>query len=122
MLRQIQKQIEEARERYLQHREAKRVEEADAASEEVKRLQADLALEISSGAKPCPFCGVRPHGMERHTATGQVDYEIGCLTCPPFKDKHGVIRSVRARGGIIPRQTVEAWNEGPDYWCVVRPR
>jgi len=85
----------------------------------VRDARAAVSSVITEGAKPCIGCGAAPIGMEQVYARGKskgVEYEIGCLSCPPFVHTDGTGRAFSARGGRMPRHTVEAWNEGPDYW------
>lgn len=96
-----------------------------AKSDKVKEARKALNDFIIAGAKPCPKCGAQPIGIE-HQVRGGVTYEVGCPVCKPFveptgdKDGDGrplhITRYPSARGGILPRHAVEAWNEGPSFW------
>jgi len=95
-----------------------------AKSDKVKEARKALNDFIIAGAKPCPKCGAQPIGIE-HQVRGGVTYEVGCPVCKPFAvpagtNKYGkplhVMCQPSARGGILPRHAVEAWNEGPSFW------
>ena len=67
----------------------------------VKAARAALSDAICAGAKPCPSCGSEAlHGMAQPGPRGRTEYEVGCRNC-----------GRRVRGGLLPRHTVEAWNE-----------
>jgi hypothetical protein len=87
----------------------------------IKAAREAVSSAIIEGAKPCIGCGVLPLGMEQVFDRGRgriagTEYEIGCRSCPPFIHTDGTSRAFAARGGRMPRHTVEAWNEGPDFW------
>lgn len=112
---EIKKSITEAREAYQAICNTAPIDEVRAASRKVKELQAKLSWEITKGAKPCPKCGERPHGLEQ-PGPKNATYEVGCIGCNPFLHSDGTVREFRAIGGLLPRHTVEAWNEGPSAW------
>jgi hypothetical protein len=85
---------------------------------QVKSLQSQLSAAITEGAEACPKCGNAPVGIEHQTIKG-AEYEVGCMSCPPFAHTDGTTRRPAARGGLLPKHTVEAWNAGPDYWVRV---
>jgi|SRR3954452_174542 hypothetical protein len=84
---------------------ASRLRELSAAA---KDLRQELSDAISEGAKDCPGCGKRPHGMRRTEATLRTPevWEIGCLGCPP---KNGVRFCAR---GATREQAIKKWNAG----------
>lgn len=107
----------QARARYHQLAEKGTPTEIRAAADAAKAAGLAFTAAITEGAKPCPFCAKHPHGIEQPRSGGDgYEYEIGCLTCPPFKYADGTMRQVRVRGGLLPRHAVDAWNEGPDNW------
>jgi uncharacterized coiled-coil protein SlyX len=77
-------------------------------SDRIKQLREQMSDSISEGAKDCPGCGKRPHGMQRTVATLRTPevWEIGCLGCPP---KGGVRFCAR---GTTRDQAIYAWNTG----------
>ncbi len=117
--------IKAARDQHLAH--ARSIEstgtaaELRAASQEVEAAQKELIAHITEGAKPCPFCKAPPMGMEHPTGKGGFELEIGCMHCPAFKHTDGTLRNVRVVGGMLPKHTVEVWNEGPDFFQIVPP-
>lgn len=123
---QAKRELERAREEYqkaVTNGDTHTIKRATAA---VRARQDALAGAIADGANPCPFCKVMPHGMEQPHVVNNVEcgveFEVGCLACKPFVWSDGTTRKVSVRGGLIPRQTVEAWNEGPDYWTISKKR
>lgn len=120
--RAIKQVLDKARTDYLRAIAANDLKASQEASKLVRELQADLSAELTQGANPCPFCGQAPHGIEHPSAAGGFVYEVGCLTCKPFRHTDGTNRWARCKGGLIPSQTVEAWNAGPDYWLLYTPR
>lgn len=85
----------------------------------VKDARKAVSRAIADGADPCPFCKLEPIGMEHPTTRGGVEYQVGCLVCPPVEHSDGTKRRVTARGGTMPHHAVEAWNAGPDFWLKV---
>lgn len=75
--------------------------DASEAGASVKVLRKALAELLAEGAEPCAECKVPAHGMEQPRPGGGVEYEVGCLGC-----------GASARGGVLPRHAVEAWNAG----------
>lgn len=71
------------------------------ATQAVKAARKALSDAICDGAKPCDCGASDMHGMRQPLAKGKHEFEVGCLAC-----------GARARGGLIPRHAVEAWNEG----------
>lgn len=104
--------LDEAKAHYLSIANTAPAEEQRAASEKIKAFQSELSALITEGAKPCPSCGGAPVGIEQPGPT----FEVGCSSCGWFRHTDGTVRDHSARGGIMPRHTVEAWNEGPDWW------
>ena len=115
-LADLKEQLGKVKARYLLLANSGTVAEVRSASQAVRDLQAAIALLISDGAKPCPGCGQHPFGMEQPRKDGGTEFEIGCLSCKPFKWRDGTVREYRVRGGLVPRHAVDAWNEGPDCW------
>jgi hypothetical protein len=106
----ILKDIEKARDAYVEASENEPGPVARRKAEKVKELQAELSAYYAKGAKACPKCKNAPHGMDRN---GSV-YEVGCLVCPPFKaqtDGKDVRRSYSAHGRT-PEKAVANWNAG----------
>jgi hypothetical protein len=103
--------LEQAKAAYLEIAVTAPAPELRAATEKIKALQAEVSAIITEGASPCPSCGRPPHGMEQPGT-----YEVGCTSCGFFRHTDGTARDHSARGGMFPKHTVEAWNEGPDLW------
>ncbi len=78
-------------------------------------LQKELSAAIATDADPCPGCGNPPMGIQHQTPDG-FEYEVGCISCPPFEHTDSTVRRFAAKGGTLPRHAVEAWNEGPLCW------
>lgn len=117
-IHKIMKDLESAKADYLSadHDEAPRKVLADKHAA-VKAQQKALSEAIADGADPCPSCGAKPHGMMQPRAGGEgIEFEIGCLGCGYFLHQDGSARAHGARGGLLPKHTVEAWNSGPDFW------
>ena len=98
------------------------VAEARALSDEIAATSASYSLAIAEGAMPCPSCKTPAIGIEHQAGKRGFEYEVGCPHCPPFTHTDGTQRKVAARGGALPRHTVELWNEGPDYWIIATPQ
>lgn len=126
-IKELRDAVASAQKEYLEaDAESRAVQDAlRAKSDKVKAARKALNDFIVTGAKPCPKCGATPVGIE-HQVKGGVTYEVGCPACKPFaeptgdKDNDGrpihIMRKPAARGGILPRHAVEAWNEGPSCW------
>ncbi len=96
------------------------------AGDAVALVQKEMVQAITEGAKPCPICQTVPTGMEhpmpgRALQTGRFEYEVGCPVCRTVEHSDGTVRKVSARGGLMPKHTVELWNEGPDQWTIAKP-
>jgi hypothetical protein len=113
---EIQKRRDDARAAYHEIASTATADELREASMVVEDAQRELSDFIVKGARPCPRCGVMPHGMEQPNTRGGVEYEVGCLGCPAFEHDDGTIREHRVRGGMMPSHAVDAWNAGADYW------
>lgn len=85
----------------------------------VRDARKGVSRAITKGANPCPFCKAEPLGMEHPTQRGGVEYQVGCIACPPFLHTDGTKRQVSARGGTMPHHAVDAWNAGADFWIKV---
>lgn len=112
----------EAKEAYRAFADEERERKLRALHEEVKATHRAVSEAIVEGAKPCPTCGKTPHGIRHEVGRGKmkwVEFEVGCLDCKPFEHMDGTTRRHAARGGLLPRHTVEAWNAGPDLWVQV---
>lgn len=76
----------------------------------VKELQQELSDCLTEGAKPCPKCASKPHGMRFRTEIRDgVElrmYEVGCPN-PKCVDHRG--------RGADRAAAVEAWNTGAWY-------
>lgn len=123
MIDDVKKELEAALKRYREIANGP-ADAARAASEDVKRLQRELSSAIvtsGAGAMPCQGCGNVPHGIEHQVAERgrlEVEYEVGCLVCPPVTHpSDGTLRR-RAARAQRPRVAVEMWNFGPDEWIV----
>ena len=117
---ELRQKLRVAKAAYHEGQNTMTVAEANKAAGEIGALRDTIAMTIAEGADPCPFCGQVPRGIEHHAKRGY-EYEVGCISCPPFEHTDGTKRKVAARGGVLPRHTVELWNEGPDYWIVATP-
>lgn len=115
-MKEIKSKLAAALERYRAIANTAPAAEVREASAAVKALQAELSAAICEGANPCPDCGGAPHGIEQPRIGGGVEYEVGCTRCGWFLHTDDTPRDHGARGGLLPRHAVEAWNEGPDYW------
>lgn len=121
-IKEIKEALAAAKAKHLAESNSAEPHVAYANGQAVKALQKALSDAICEGAKPCPNCGAEPWGMEQPAPNARgVEYEIGCRVCKPFEHKDGSVRAFRARGGLMPKHTVDAWNEGPDFWLVVKP-
>lgn len=104
-----------AREAYLLVVHKAPAGQVKSASDAVRELQRAISDCITEGANPCPKCLRPPHGI--HQTEGKYPgFEIGCLTCHPFKWIDRTTRYPRVRSGLLPRHAVEAWNAGPSAW------
>jgi hypothetical protein len=115
-LKDIKRALEQATARYHEIANTAPAPECQALHLEIKRLRAALSAAITEGCNPCPFCGKLPHGMEQPNGKRGIEYEIGCIPCPPFKHDDGTMRNVAVRGGLLPQHAVDAWNAGPDHF------
>src|SRR5690242_16539540 len=106
-MQNIKKQLEAAKARYLELEATALPEDRYAAHCAVKALQKQLSDSIAEGAQPCPLCGGVAIGIEQPGT-----FEVGCPACPPVEHSDGTKRCVAARGGLMPKHTVEAWNAG----------
>lgn len=120
MVVELRRKLRTAKHNYHANAETMTVAEARTAADEVAAIRDTISATIAEGAEPCPFCKQKPRGIEHQVKRGY-EYEVGCIACPPFKHTDGTERKVAARGGVLPRHTVELWNEGPDYWIVAAP-
>lgn len=80
-------------------------QEASTVVEKAKRALSDG---ITAGAKPCPTCKAKIHGLVQMVPVRKKPtpiFEVGCTTC----------RDHRAQG-FSPALAVEAWNAGPEEW------
>jgi len=99
-LEDIKKKLAEAQAKYHEvvHKVPGPVEKA--AADKVKACRKELSDAICEGAKTCK-CGAMPVGLEQPRPDGKgMEFEVGCPAC-----------GERVRGGLLPRHTVEAWNE-----------
>lgn len=88
--------IDKAQASYLEIVHTKPAKDVRKKAERVRELKQELSDLLSEGAKDCPDCKVKPHGMRKSESI----YEVGCLNCEK-----------RARGGA-PSVAVERWNDG----------
>lgn len=119
---ELRKKLQKKKAEYHAKGDAMTVAGAREASDEIDALTKTIAAAIADGAKPCPFCEQPVTGIEHQgKREGSFEYEVGCTACPAFEHTDGTKRRPAARGGVLPRHTVELWNEGPDYWIVAKP-
>lgn len=116
LIQKLQGEIADARANHHAMADTMTVRQQTESGAWIVGMQKELSAMIADGAKACDGCGNVPMGLEHPTKHGGVEYEIGCITCPPFEHTDGTVRECRVRGGMLPRHAVEAWNEGPDMW------
>lgn len=106
-------------------------DESRAIGDKCKSLMAELSASLTDGAKPCPNCGVLPHGNHKQklrfkkgsdgVARQEVPdlFVVRCLGCPPTEtvlstvgDEVDVQVVPVASSGETVAEAVENWNSG----------
>jgi hypothetical protein len=103
---QIEKEIKTIQEDYHKKVDSLNRKETEKITLKLKDLRQELSEVYSDGAKACPDCGNKPHGMKK----GSGVYEVGCVVCDPYEEDGNMV-SFSARGES-PEEAIEKWNEG----------
>lgn len=101
-IKELQAAIKAKRAQYQAKVDTAKPAELRAITEEVRKLNDELAAQITVGAEPCEGCEGHPHGMVQEVAVKNKPmayFEIGCLVCA----------NKRAQG-FTPEEAVAAWN------------
>src|SRR4051812_19087422 len=118
-MKAIKADLEKARALYLAIESTGAKVDVEKASPGVKRLKKALSEALAEDPNPGPNRGRAPPGLEQPRPDGKgVEYEVGCNGCGFFLHEDGTARHYGARGGLLPRHAVEAWNEGPDNFRI----
>ena len=115
-INELAKKIADTKAKHHEASIGERVKNARDLAAQIKAMQTEMSDLITKGANMCPKCLQAPIGIRQPKAGGGFEYEVGCMTCKPFKHSDGSIRQCRVRGGLLPRHAVDAWNEGPSCW------